>query len=473
MKAIIRDDIIALESFVAAEFKYKYYLETLMKSGNYCFLDQFKRFIKNGQAIVNGMIEYNLLALENINKNYKYIYLTDTAMKYLYLRDSEEDFSEVKKNRISVKKVDKNPTEKQLLSSAYKFHLLIHGEDLIDKESILKSIEDMIFIKNHKGNRSSYKSWINARGKEIEEYNENIEKVKEKESTLLEHLNLIKSGSNLLNPSEDLKKYKGLESKIKEIENEIQERSQKLIKGVLKGGVKELNLELEYLNKLKDEAYNLYSLKNKLLKNVEDVRSNFKSLIQKEEKQLNETQVKIESMNNAIKNKTIPEVEKVQKVFENLYNISKVIARIKDNTLEFIILDTGNFKTAFGYLKQINSIKELNIDLQEIKITIYSYAEHRAFNLYNEFIKAKTEKEKALNTMKAFNKKTENANKKPDFYIAAKKIYDNTPDFDVEYKGTFFYMKGYMSVISSGNKSIKRKDKEAIDNLIEKLKNKD
>ena len=30
-----------------------------------------------------------------------------------------------------------------------------------------------------------------------------------------------------------------------------------------------------------------------------------------------------------------------------------------------------------------------------------------------------------------------------------------------------------MSVISSGNKSIKRKDKEAIDNLIEKLKNKD
>ena len=91
MKSIVRDDIISLESFVAAEFKYKYYLETLMKSGNYCFLDQFKRFIKNGQAFVNGMIEHNLLALENINKNYKYIYLTDTAMKYLYLRDSEED----------------------------------------------------------------------------------------------------------------------------------------------------------------------------------------------------------------------------------------------------------------------------------------------------------------------------------------------------------------------------------------------
>ena len=459
MKSIVRDDIISLESFVAAEFKYKYYLETLMKSGNYCFLDQFKRFIKNGQAIVNGMIEHNLLALENINKNYKYIYLTDTAMKYLYLRDSEEDFSDVKKNRISVKKVDKNPTEKQLLSSAYKFHLLINGEDLIDKESILNSIEDMIFNKNHKGNKDLYKKWINAREKEIEKFNENSEKIKDKDSALLENLNLIKSGINLLNPSEDLKKYKGLESKIKEIEIEIQEKSPKLLR---KGEVRELNVELEYLNKLKDEAYNLYSLKNKLLKNIEEVRSNFKSLIQKEEKQLNETQTKLESMNNTVKNKTIPEVEKVQKVFENLYNISKVIARIKDDSLEFIILDTGNFKTAFGYLKQINSIKELNLDFKEIKIIIYSYAEHRAFNLYNEFIKVKAEKEKK-----------DNSKKKRLFYDNTKKNIDNTPNFEVEYKNTFFYMKGYMSVISSGSKSIKRKDKESIDNLIETLKNKD
>ena len=469
MKAIIRDDIIALESFVAAEFKYKYYLETLMKSGNYCFLDQFKRFIKNGQAIVNGMIEHNLLALENINKNYKYIYLTDTAMKYLYLRDSEEDFSDVKKNRISVKKVDKNPTEKQLLSSAYKFHLLIHGEDLIDKESILNSIEDMIFIKNHKGNKSVYEKWINSRKKEIEEYKDTIEQITEREWALTDYVVLINNGSNLLNPSEDLKKYKGLESKIKEIESQIQEKSQKL----LKGGLKELNVELEYLNKLKDEAYNLYSLKNKSLENVEEIRSNFQNLIKEEEKKLKEVQDKFNSINDSVQNKTIPEVEKIQKVFENLYNISKVIARIKDNALEFIILDTGNFKTAFGYLKQINSIKELNLNFKKVKIIIYSYAEHRAFNLYNEFIKAKDEKEKAINTMKAFNKKTENAKKKPDFYVAAKKVFDNTPDFDVEYKDTFFYMKGYMSVISSGNKSIKRKDKEAIDNLIEKLKNKD
>ena len=69
--------------------------------------------------------------------------------------------------------------------------------------------------------------------------------------------------------------------------------------------------------------------------------------------------------------------------------------------------------------------------------------------------------------------KIDNSNKKSAFYVAAKKISNNIPNFEVEYKNSVFYMKGYMSVISSGNKSIKRKDKESIDNLIEKLKTKD
>lgn len=469
MKAIIRDDIISLESFVAAEFKYKYYLEILMKSGNYCFLDQFKRLMKNGQAIVNGMIEHNLLALENINKNYKYIYLTDTAMKYLYLRDSEEDFSDIKKNRISVKKVDKNPTEKQLLSSAYKFHLLIHGENLIDKESILKSIEDMVFIKNHIENKDKCKSIIKSKENRIEEIKLNIKELESKRDTLISNMKTLNAGANIFNSSQELEEYRSLENKIKEIELNIQ----KVSETTFKKGLKELKLEFEYLTKTKDGAYKLYLLKATAIKNIIRTQNNFKTLLEEEEKKLKETENQVHFDNSTIKYKTIPEVENIQKVFENLYNISKVIARIKNDSLEFMILDTGNFKTAFGYLKQINSIKELNLDFKKINIIIYSYAEHRSFNLYNEFLKLKTEKEKALRTMKSFNKKTENAKKKPDFYVAAKKVFDNTPDFEVEYKDTFFYMKSYMSVISSGNKSIKRKDKEAIDNLIEKLKNKD
>ena len=41
MRAIVRDDIIKLESYVDAEFKYKKYIEILNDCGGYCFLDQF------------------------------------------------------------------------------------------------------------------------------------------------------------------------------------------------------------------------------------------------------------------------------------------------------------------------------------------------------------------------------------------------------------------------------------------------
>ncbi|MFU7517878.1 hypothetical protein, partial [Clostridium sp. HCS.1] len=79
-----------------------------------------------------------------------------------------------------------------------------------------------------------------------------------------------------------------------------------------------------------------------------------------------------------------------------------------------------------------------------------------AYNLYNEFIKAKEAKVKAQRTMKNFNLHTDNAANKSDFYIAAQKIYDNTPDFEVETRDDFFYMKKYMEFRSSSSKSINR-----------------
>jgi hypothetical protein len=72
--------------------------------------------------------------------------------------------------------------------------------------------------------------------------------------------------------------------------------------------------------------------------------------------------------------------------------------------------------------------------------------------------------------MKTYNLKTKNSKIKSDFYIAAEKVYSNTPEFEVETRDDFFYMKSYKELISSSTKSIKRKDKEAIDNLIKSLK---
>ncbi|MBD7916479.1 hypothetical protein H9660_15145 [Clostridium sp. Sa3CUN1] len=467
MKAVVRDDIIALDSFVAAEFKYKPYLEMLMKSGNYCFLDQFKRLIDNGQAIVNGMIENNLIGMENINKNYKYIYLSDTAMKYLYLRDSEEDYSNITKNRISVKKVNKNPTEKQLLSSAYKFHLLVTGEDLIDKESIMKSLEDLIFIKRHSGNSEIYNNWFKNNQENIKNIKSEIETLKSEKDEFENNIVKFNKGLGLFDSSKEHKEYLDLDSKCRELESEIKEKSQKF----LKTGFKELNLELESLKNLKDEVYKSFLIKNKAIANLNELMKDFNEKILNKENELKEIEEKFNRITKSVEEVTIPKVNEVQKVFENLYNISKVIARIKDNKLEFIILDNGNFKTAYGYLKQINSIKSLDLGIEEIKIIIYSYAEHRAYNLYNEFLKAEEVKSKAQKTIRNFNIKTENASKKPDFYIAAKKVYDNTPDFEVEMREDFFYMKKYMDFISSSTKSIKRKDKKAIDDLVERLKN--
>lgn len=466
MKAIVRDDIISLNSFVAAEFKYKTYLEMIMKSGNYCFLDQFKKFIPSGQAIVNGMMENNLIGMENINKNYKYIYLSDTAMKYLYLRDSDEDFSKVKKNRISVKKVEKNPTEKQLLSSAYKFHLLAEGEELIDKESIMKSLEDIIFFKRHNVNSESYNNWYKKTQEKIKNLKFEIETLKNEKDQFENNIVKLNNGVGLFDSSKEYNEYLNLDSKYNSFKTELNEKSQKF----LKTGVKELNLEIEYLEKLRSTVYKNFSIKNKVIGNLNEIIKDFKEKISVKENELIEVEKVFNKIITSVDEITLPKIKEVQKVFENLYNISKVIARIKDKTLEFVILDTGNFKTAYGYLKQINSIKALDLGFEEVKIIIYSYAEHRAFNIYNEFMDAKSKKEKALKTMKSFNLKTDNAAKKSDFYIAAKKIYDNTPEFEVETRNDFFYMKKYMEFISSSTKSIKRKDKDAIDNLIKSLR---
>lgn len=466
MKAIVRDDIIALDSFVAAEFKYKEYLELLMKSGNYCFLDQFKKQIPSGESIVKGMIENNLLGTENLNNSYKYIYLSDTAMKYLYLRTSEEDFSKVKKNRISVKKVNKNPSEKQLLSSAYKFHLMANSEDLIDKESILKGIEDYIFIKKHKTTYAGYEQWLKKREEDINTLKESVHKINNEQIDFINNIKKINTNLNLLDARGEAQEVREL----KEVERKLKEDIEIKSNEILKRGLNELKEELSKVQSSIKEAEKILITKNKVIENFNNNIKEFEEKKANYEEKLEEIERKTKATVKLIEEGTLAEIKEVQGTFENLYNISKIIARIKDNTLEFMILDTGNFKTAYGYLKQINTLGSLAIGYEKVKILIYSYAENRAENLYNEFIKAKKDKEKALDTMRKYNLKTENSPTKSDFYIAAKKVYDNTPEFEVEIKNDFYYMKSYKELISSTTRSIKRKDKKAIDDLIEKLK---
>ena len=466
MIALIRDDIISLESFTAAEFKYKAYLNMIRKSGNYCYLDQFKKIIPSGERIVKGMLQLNLIGTENINKNYKYIYLTDTAMKYLYLRDSERDFSDIKKNRISVPKVNKNPSEKQLLSSAYKFHLIALGEKKIYKYDILVDVAKFISIKSIGQTAIENLDWAVGINQSITLKRERIEKLNKKIDDFKFNINQINCGLSLLDINSEIKELEELKLEYDEINKQIRLKE----KSTFKAGLNNLKERSDNIIAIKDEVEKRFKIKQRIIKNynqyVEGIEKNIGE-IQEEIKKHQEMLLLNDQRNENIAAK----IDKTLKMFENLYDISKIITRINDDCLEFIILDTGTVKTACTYIKKINEIDELNIGYNQRKIYIYSYSKIRAENLYNEFMAIKRNKDKALSTIKTFNS-CNDSDFKPDFYRAAEKIYDETPEFKVEIKEDCFYFNSYKEISSASTKAIKRKDKKAIDDIIKRLNKK-
>ncbi|MGL6184399.1 MAG: hypothetical protein ACRC1T_03355 [Clostridium chrysemydis] len=467
MKAIVRDDIISLSSFVAAEFKYKYYLETLKESGNYCFLDQFKKLVPKGQSIVNGMLEHNLIALENINKNYKYIYLTDTAMKYLYLRESDEDFENVTKNRISVKKVNKNPSEKQLLTSAYKFHLMITEDPLISKQDVFNSFSDFIYLSKIKHNKDYVIAYLNNQETKIQIKRDEIKTVQNELSNFESIIqNLFDSSMN--DTGSDISAIKKVQEKLELLKSKEFEKAGLFNKQDIliqtKDNEKEIAIHEERLNNLQQIA----SMKSTLIKKHNILHNQYTKKINNLKDELDKIVTKYENSKNSIEELN-NYISKVHREIEKLYDISKVIVRIVDSRLELLIFDTGSFKTAFGYLKIINSLNEFKIPIEHVKIVIYSYVNHRSLNLENEFNKLKKDKLNALNTIKNYNIKTNDYYPKPDFYIAADNLYKSIPDFELEIRDTFYYMKKYKEITSAANKYIKKRDKEAIDLLIQKL----
>lgn len=468
MRRMVRDDIIALDSFVAAEFKYNFYLELIWKSGNYCFLDQFKKLIPSGSTIIKGMIEKRLIATENINKNYKYLYLTDTAMKYLYLKDSEIDYSDLQKNKISVMKVSKYPSEKQLFSSAYKFELLLKGEKMIDKISVLGALEDIIIKQKLGFTKKEYNEWFDRNNIYINRHDEII-KEKEKKNEIAR---IVCSINQDIFSTENIKnEYRKLIREKSQAENEIKEINES--KTIFnKSKIKILNDKIEKIDIELKQVNNQLTIINNTIRRYNNEMSRRNDNINKLEKSICEAEQQFKDRVNEYDEKIAPEMKKCRKIFENLYNISKVIARINNNILEFIIFDCGTLKTALGYFKLINNIKELKLDYINIKIIIYSYSEKRSINLYNEFMEACEKKNKALNTIKAYNSRVNqyDTGQRPDFYINANKIINSTPDFVLEVRDDFYYMEKYKECATAGTKSIKRKDKKAIESLIEKLK---
>lgn len=464
MKAMVRDDIISLDSFVQAKFKYEKYLLLLKNAGNYCFLDQFKRLFEKGETIAKNMEEINLIKTETLNNNYKYVYLTDTAMKYLMLKDDPKDYTGVVKNKISVLKVNKYPSEKVLMSSALKFEFIANGKNtFIIKENLINNLKESFYIQNTVINLDEIK-------KEMEDiYIKYTEAIKVQNES-------IKLLQEVLNVS-----FMEQENNLSEIENQINKELKDLESEMQNLGMLDLKRKKEIPEKRID-------LNHKLEKTRACIELN-----EKVETQINKTRVpanslarKYNSLNKQVndhakdqekRNKIDEQYSNLENKILNMYDKSKIIAYFKNEELHILILDTGNTKTAFGYLKMISELKAF-YNFNEINLSVASYSENRAKNLLSEFGDTQNEKNKALKVMESYEKNTGVDRKyrnswkyAPSFYISAENIYYNTPEINklVCAKNTIM-LEVYKKNLSMSENYIRNKDKKSIAELKEKFK---
>ena len=464
MIAMVRDDIINLESFVQAKFKFEKYILFLRNAGNYCFLDQFKRLFEKGEVIVKNMEDMNLIKTETLNNNYKYVYLTDTAMKYIILKDDPKDYTGVVKNKISVLKVNKYPSEKVLMSSALKFELIANGKgQMILKEHLINNLRESFY------NQSNIIK-IDEIKKEMEdtrvEYNKIII-VENKSVQLLQEI----LGVQFIDKKYNLNEFKIQgDAKLKVLEEELQnlgildrkrkkEIQEELIE--LKHSLEKNNFCIKLEKKVEEQIEKTNAPSTILLKKYND----FKNRVEEHKKQQEKNQKLEEKYSN------------LEKKVLNMYDKSKVIASFEKEALKLIIIDTGNTKTAFGYLKMISELK-MFYNFNNINICIASYSENRAKNLLKDFSDTQKEKNKALKVMDAYEKNT-GVNRRhrkswkyaPSFYIAAENIYYNTPEItNSNYSKETIVLEVYKKNLSMSENYIKNKDKKVFSELKEKFK---
>ena len=464
MIAMVRDDIISLESFVQAKFKYERYLLLLKNAGNYCFLDQFKRLFEKGEAIAKNMEDMSLIKTETLNNNYKYIYLTDTAMKYILLKDDPKDYTGVVKNKISVLKVNKYPSEKVLMSSALKFELIAKGKgQMILKEELINNLKESFY------KQSNIIKIVEIK-KEMEairvEYNKIII-VQNKRIQLLQEV----LGVQFMHQESNLHEFKIQgDTKLKVLEEEFQNL------GVLEWKrKKEIQEEIIELKHELEKNNFCIELEKKVEEQIEKTKAPSAIFLKKYNDFKNQVE---EYKKEQEKNKKIDEqYSNLEKKVLNMYDKSKVVVYFEEEKLQFVILDTGNTKTAFGYLKMISELKTL-YKFSEINIFVASYSENRAKNLLNEFNKTQNEKNKALKIMVAYEKNTgvDRINRKhwkyaPSFYISAEKIYHNTPEIsNYDYSKETIVLEIYIKNISMSENYIRSKDKKVFAELKEKIK---
>jgi len=147
MKKIVRDDIIKLESYVAAEFKFKEELEIIKGCGGYFFLDQAKTLWadKGGEYFVKKMEDAKLLTKSNFG-SFVYYRLSTSALKYLNLRDSEKDYSATPKSKLPGGSLSPYPSDKVLFSSVLLLEMQNYFGDHLTREGQIQNLKSVLLV---------------------------------------------------------------------------------------------------------------------------------------------------------------------------------------------------------------------------------------------------------------------------------------------------------------------------------------
>ena len=398
------------------------------------------------------MEEFHLIKKENYTNIYKYIYLTDTALKYFYLKDNPKDYSGISKKLISVQPIEKRPSEKKLFNSSIKYQLLFNEENnYMIKENLLRELKEEFMNQNGLFDLESKIEMItNKKVKLKEQFNkakQNFDsmivsfKAIQDNGSEISETTLKEKQTNLIDLNEKLEGLRLIDvnkkiQTIKEIEN-----------------IKSFIVKLEYQKKIDIETKKLKEPLDKFNNEFIALGKELKVL----EKQKEDNKPVYESLN------------KLQIKVENLFNQSMIIARLKDNVLSFNLIDTGNFKTAINYMKLINDLYIESYKINAITVHIVSYSQNRSENLKKEFEDLEKDKLKANKTMQKFehDKGLSRSNRKnwkycPDFYIKVERLYNNPTINNIEISDEVYYMETYKSNLSKVPTYVKRKDIESI-----------
>jgi hypothetical protein len=229
MKREVRDDIIKLETFVDAEFKYRKQIDIIANCGGYCLVGQFKEHFEKdgGYYLMKKMESAGLITTELFSNSYKYIKLTTSALKYFYYRDDQKDYSDLPKNKIPVpKNMSKPPSEKVIYTSILYFELYhLEGLQVYLKDGHIQFLEDEL-------KKNDYIKKIDKLKKKIEDYSLSIKTYKE-----------IKDKYSIYSVIDE-----NINKEIKDMENS---------KDIAKKEISSLEKEIEYIDELIDKIISL------------------------------------------------------------------------------------------------------------------------------------------------------------------------------------------------------------------------